>query len=79
MNDAQNLHAVEERKIEDQNPFKVFNPKDSQLFKARMTEAGLPAHVWLRSEKSKRVMRGYEEAMADFGARRGGVVVGLIF
>jgi len=78
MNHAEDLHAIEQGKVQDENSLETLHPKHPHGFEAWVPQAGMPSDVRLRCKKSERVMGSDEKAMAELGVCRSSVVVGLV-
>jgi hypothetical protein len=63
---AQDFHAIEERKIEDENSLESFNPKNSQCFQIRMLKPRVPPHVRLAGKKRECFVSCNQKAVAKF-------------
>ena len=74
MNDPQNIYAIEQLEIQNENPFEIRYPKHPQTLQIGVSESSVPSHVGLRGEKSKGVVGRYEKTVANFGIGGGGVV-----
>lgn len=66
------------RTIEDEASFEARYPEDSQGGEFRMLEPGMPSHFGVGGEQGEGFMRCQEKAVANFGTRFRGQVIGLI-
>ena len=78
VNGPQDFHAIEQREIEDENPFEIRYPKHPQALEISVSESSMPPHLGLGGKKNKGVVGRYEKTVADFGTGDGGVIVRLI-
>ena len=78
VNNPQDLCAIEQREIEDENPLKIRDPKHPEVLEISVSESSMPSHVGLGGKKSKGVVGRYEKTVADFGTGDDGVIVRLI-
>jgi hypothetical protein len=78
MNDAQNIHTIGKRKVQDENALEAFNTEYPQVFELRTPQPRMPSHIGLSSEKSESVVSRRQKSVAHFGCSGGSVVNGLL-
>lgn len=78
MNDPQNLHTVEQWKIEDKNSLEILYPEYPHLFELRALQTGTPPDIGLSSEKREGVVGSYQKPVAQIGTGAGCIVVSLL-
>jgi len=67
MYNAQDFDAIGQWQVKYENSLEPFHAPHSQVFQLRTSEPGLPSHLGLRCQKSKRVMRRHQETVTNFG------------
>ena len=65
VNDAKNLHTVEQWEVQYEEFLEALHPEHPQRLEGRMFEARMLPDVGLGGEESKRVVRRHQESVAE--------------
>src|SRR5208337_3198996 len=76
---SKNVNSAWNRTVEDDDSLEPGDSKDSQRLKRRMFQGTVPSDFRLCRKKSKSLVCGDKESMAQFRASFGSVIDGLFF